>query len=602
MGFLDYSRKTGSNVILREGFQELVQDTFSTIAEIMRRSIGPLGSYANILDGQYTSVSKDGFAIFKQIRFSNRYKSMIYNLIKAPCTKLNNTVGDGTTTAIVLTKHLFEVYMENKSIVDNYYLLPRDFIKAWDATIAEIIRKVTEYAVKPPNIPAIAYNIAYIASNGDVEISRNISGVYDESNAPVIKLKNSPTNKSYIEESKGFSFPANLIDDVYARNEDLSVELKNLKVLLFYTKVDSRSFEKIIGPINEVFRPHGFKLLILAPAYDELLANTVLKTYVNQEYRQHKDLNLILAQYQYKDLAPFQVEDLASLLGCKVLDYDTALQFSKKLEHMTPGAISDLLISEEEDEDIPFDDRLLVGNIPEADLSVHNGSIFSGFDTTDNEGYQRQLHQAEQALKDIMSNTDADKRNYAMEIGKANARIAQLKMENYVYYIGGDSSLQVSATYDAVDDVVKAVRSAVNHGIVPGCQISIIRACYSINPSLNNTSLREIIIQMIEKAVERLYIDVLSGPNGNGLIRVFKLKPEDTLALRQVERKVIDDSIVKDKVFDLERYEYNPNIITSVETDINVLLAASELVKLLISGNQCLFLDTVLNSAEEIDM
>ena len=59
--------------------------------------------------------------------------------------------------------------------------------------------------------------------------------------------------------------------------------------------------------------------------------------------------------------------------------------------------------------------------------------------------------------------------------------------------------------------------------------------------------------------------------------------------LKEAESKTLDiinTSIEKNSVFDMESLEYNDNIITSAETDKLVLMAASELIKILISGNQ----------------
>ena len=52
-------------------------------------------------------------------------------------------------------------------------------------------------------------------------------------------------------------------------------------------------------------------------------------------------------------------------------------------------------------------------------------------------------------------------------------------------------------------------------------------------------------------------------------------------------------------MFDIETLEYNSDIITSAETDIMVLTVASELVKILISGNQCIFLDSDINESHQ---
>ena len=343
--FLKYSNATQSNIIPKESFEELVKEVFTTISDTLSKSLGPLGSSSLIIDGNFTSASKDGFTIFKNMRFRNKYKTMVYNLIKAPCVKLNNTVGDATTTAIVLTDILFNAYMKEKSSLELLYRLPRTFTQMWDRIIGEIIEEVISYGTLIEDNQSI-YDVAYIASNGNVEISRNIADIYAESKAPIIKLKNSPTNKSYIKSIKGFEFPANLIDEAYCKNEDLSTEETDVKVLIFNYKIDNDTFTNLIKVINEIYRPTGEKILILAPSYDELLGRTVLKTYMNNEYRSLGQLNLILSQYAYGSLAPHQIDDLAVITGCEPITIDLYKTIADELQAASDGEKYDIITSD----------------------------------------------------------------------------------------------------------------------------------------------------------------------------------------------------------------------------------------------------------------
>src|SRR5699024_7751582 len=125
---------------------------------------------------------------------------LVLNLIKAPCTKMNNTVGDGTTTVIALTNALFEIYRSQEKKLYSLYRLPRELTKTLDSVVDEIVEEIKKRAqpLDPDNYDKI-YNLAYVVSNGNKEVSSQIAKVYTESKTPVIKLKDSPTNKSYIE-------------------------------------------------------------------------------------------------------------------------------------------------------------------------------------------------------------------------------------------------------------------------------------------------------------------------------------------------------------------------------------------------------------------
>lgn len=608
MGFMDYPNQTGANVLSQEGFQELVESTFNTVAEIVSKSLGPLGSESIILEGMYTTATKDGFAIFKNIKFGNIYKSLVYKLIAAPCTKLNNTVGDGTTSAIMLTKHLLSAYKEMKDsgVLQKQYRLPREFNQAWDKVIADIVAILKESAVplsKDYNDPdaITAYDIAKVSSNGNEEISRNIREIYEKSSSPTIKLKNSPTNKCYIEAIDGFTFPTNLADEACVTNDDLSTDEKDVAVLLFNYKIDRETFENVIVPINNVYRAEGTKLLIIAPAYDELLVKTVLTSYANAEFSKNGGkVNLLISQYAYSKLENNQLEDLAAVIGCKIIDRDVTAALTKKFADISEGEIFEYLTNEAGDEITKGDLRIHIGGIPNAHLTITDGAVFSGFDTEHNQMYQNQLKRAIRNYNNIVDATDNDKKNYASDIAKAKARVGRLKMESYTYYIGADSSLQADVIWDTVDDVIKAVSSASKFGIIPGCQIMILSACeklLKLKYERGEDDIYRMITTMIEIAAHSLYSDVLNGPNKDGIERAG-----EALGCQLLTSDVIRKSVETKLVYDMQTLEYNPRIVTSVETDINILQAAGELVRLLISGNQCLYVNQALNSSETIDV
>ena len=133
---------------------------------------------------------------------------------------MNNTVGDGTTTAIVLTNEIFQAYKKYEDTIYQLYRLPRQLTNALDDIIDEIVVNVKESAkpVDPSDYDSI-YHLAYVSSNGNDEISSNIAKAYSEVVTPSIKIKDSPSNKSYIELVKGFEFPANLIHEIFVRNQ-----------------------------------------------------------------------------------------------------------------------------------------------------------------------------------------------------------------------------------------------------------------------------------------------------------------------------------------------------------------------------------------------
>jgi chaperonin GroEL (HSP60 family) len=627
MGFLDYSNRNHCNIIPQEEFEGLINEVFGVIADNLSKSLGPLGSSATILDGSMTEATKDGHAILMKYRFHNRYKRMIYNLIKAPCIRMNNTVGDGTTTSIVLTSALFKKYNGTdtvpgrKNVLNTLYRLPRQFTKAWDEVIDELKSRVISAAtpIDANDYDAI-YNIAYVTSNGNDEISKAIAETYQSAKSPSIKQKDSPTNKSYISPINGFDFPANLISDAFVRNQDLSASEKDICVMIFDHKIETDMFQKVIAPINDVIRAMGHKLLILAPYYDAYMCDTVVDQYLTYEMRNKGGINLIMGQYAIGKLEPNQLIDLATILRAKVI---TQEMYEGMANVITTGNIDSIVDDMMNNETYEF--YRLIGTAAEALLSCNTGSIFRVENIEEDEKYQDALRRARKDLEDIIAKTDFEKQSYSAKVYEANARVLQLEMKNFIYYIGADSDLQKQIIWDSVEDVIKCVRSAIKFGVVPGCQITIARACIDmineiipeniedrqayINSLPYDIHLRYEIIDMIYDAVCTVYAYVLHGASGQGMVKLIDRwqytmnTPEamNALTAAAIEKgnEIIIRSISENKTFDLETLEFNEGIITSAETDSMVLSVASELIKILISGNQAIFLDTEINESHE---
>lgn len=625
MNFLEYSNKTQSNIIPKEEFESLVQETFGIIADNITKSLGPLGSSATILDGMMTEATKDGYSILMKYCFHNRYKKMIYNLIKAPCTRMNNTVGDGTTTAIALTNALFSRYKANKNVVDSLYRLPREFIETWDDIINDICDRVSKMStnIDPEDYNAI-YNIAYVASNGNHDISDNIATIYKEAKSPSIKQKDSPTNKSYIESIDGFEFPANLIDTIFVRNQDLTAEEKDIVVMIFEHKIDTDTFTNLIIKANDVCKSMGKKLLIIAPSYDAYMCDTIVEQYIKAQFRQYGTINLILAQYNASKLDKYQLSDLSVILRCKIINQNIVTGI---LNLMTEHSIDEIIEWATSESYESFEFHGILGRADEVLLSCNNGSIFKVSNIENDERYNHTLDHARKELADIKAKTDYEKQSYAAKIHDANARVLQLEMKNYIYYIGADSALQRQITWDTVEDVIKCVRSATKYGVVPGSQLSIIRACIDYINSLKSEYFKDInnptdeesklvpdsaklkieIVYLIYMACLDVYLKVLIGPEENGINKMidgWQHVTEDTREAFNAKvidkvNEILNTSIDRYQVFDLETLDYNPSIITSTETDIMVLRSVSELIKILISGNQCIFLDSEINDSHQ---
>lgn len=612
MGFMEYANMHQCNIIPKEEFKTLTTEVFNVIASNLGRSLGPLGSSATILDGMLTEATKDGYSILSHYRFNNRYKRMVLNLIQAPCTKMNNTVGDGTTTVIVLTSKMFNRFQNQQVVLESNYRLPRQLTHAWDQVIEELIQRIYASATPLDHTDYDKlYHLAYVVSNGNDAVSRDIAKIYQESPTPAIKMKDSPTNKSYIQKVDGFAFPTNAIDSVYTQNSDLSTTEQNVAVLIFGIKVTKDIMDRIILPMTRVMKAMNKKLVLVAPAYDDTLMENYLAQMAVSEARQYGHIQTILTQYRMSDTENHQLDDLGVILQAKQV-HSGNMDAITELVQASPDRFYEMCMDETSDfhHILSFADQVMI--------TCRNGSIFQVKDAEKSELYQKTLREANADLTAIMETNSAERNSYSHKVYDARARIMQLQMQNYIYYIGADSELQRQILWDSVEDVIKCMHSAIRYGVVPGCQITVIRHCRDMIRELTEGKetlskedrLRVLLLDIIELSCRDVYMAVLHGPEFNGIVKTLPdwdtVNPTDEalcqkLADRAVREcaDIVKESIKKNLVYDLETLTYNEAIITSAETDAMVLQAAGELIKILISGNQCIVLDSDVDSSHQ---
>jgi hypothetical protein len=112
------------------------------------------------------------------------------------------------------------------------------------------------------------------------------------------------------------------------------------------------------------------------------------------------------------------------------------------------------------------------------------------------------------------------------------------------------------------------------------------------------------IFKMIEEATTELYRMLINGPTGIGFDRIRNIRAFEygSLTDDEIFNRILELSLKSMCVFDLTTLVCDDVILTSVETDVNVLRAASDICKLLIGGNQFVFRDTELDNQQEVQI
>lgn len=528
-----------ANVIGKEAFEQRVAEVFHVLWEALSRSFGPYGANTTILTYPYSHVTKDGFTIMKNLSMNaadTLVDQSIANLASDICGRLNYSVGDGTTTAIIATNGIYERYMESREALEKTMMLPRDVSDYFKKLIGIISEKLKEisWSIQSDDDTELynnIYKVVYISSNGDKEISEYIANFYKELHCPAITAEISPDGITRAELITGYQINAMLSDKLYINSDDEKMNLSEADIVIFTVKVNKTIYENIVRPMNEASRQRGRHLLCLAPSYDTVLIDTVVKGELNDEYRKSKSINLVLMSYPAFGKANRNtIEDFAILCNTVTLDQARCTDIMKQFED---GKTFGQIFNMDDREGIPnlkicvrmkgtlnlipgnrdnnygdnfcFEidgdgsNKYRVGFVRNMSLGMKK-SVFREFFYDENR-YEVALNDAKTELRDLEEKYK-NLGTFNTDVSIAQARYYALQLKMGLIQVGGEGDLSRRCLKDQVDDAVRAAASAYNNGCVLGCNTSLIKILfdmwddsYKIDPNSTETILLNILLE-----------------------------------------------------------------------------------------------------------
>lgn len=512
------------NVIGKDDFDNRVMEIFKIIGECLSRSLGPYGAPSIISQYPYHHITKDGFTIMKNIHFdktSGFIDQVVADMAADICGRLNYSVGDGTTSAIVSTNCIYESYIQNKDKFSKWNLLPRDILGMYEeikkATITELEKRAKDirHLPKEEMLEEIR-RVVYISSNANEEITDMIVNLYEEIEYPAITVSVAADGVGKSSVVNGFLHESVLTDRLYINNDNETLSENNCDVVIFDHKVNIDEYRYILKPISMQSEQCGRKLICLAPMYDDVMMQTEVIPDLNKIYKIKKELPLILMGYKNtSDHLKKRISDLAMLTGTRLISQEYARNLVKDyitfaetvsqnkggetaenakwcfdlMLRQIPGinvmvkdtsnpaynATTSIIASGHETPDMLTyqltDNALEVGFVGHVELGL-NSSIYNEF-YYDKDIYDACVAEAEKELNDA---TEKFKKlgTFNVAVSQCQNRLNSLKLRMGTIEVGASSEFSQTYLKDAVDDAVKAAESAYNNGIVLGCHVTLL--------------------------------------------------------------------------------------------------------------------------------
>uniref|UniRef100_A0A0D9Z1X7 Uncharacterized protein n=1 Tax=Oryza glumipatula TaxID=40148 RepID=A0A0D9Z1X7_9ORYZ len=207
------------------------------LADAVKVTMGPKGRTV-VIEQSFGApkVTKDGVTVAKSIEFSNRVKNVGASLVKQVANATNDTAGDGTTCATVLTKAIFAEGCKSVAAGMNAMDLRRGISMAVD----EVVTNLKGMARMISTSEEIA-QVGTISANGEREIGELIAKAMEKvGKEGVITITDGNTLYNELEVVEGMKLDRGYISPYFITNQkNQKCELDDPLILIHDKKVSN---------------------------------------------------------------------------------------------------------------------------------------------------------------------------------------------------------------------------------------------------------------------------------------------------------------------------------------------------------------------------
>lgn len=582
--------KAVSNIVPKNVLREVQLETIERIANALANSYGPSGSTTLIRKGDdvkgsgVTAYTKDGHSILGAIKFNKPIEMSILDDLKDITRNTVKTVGDGTTSAVILS---YEIFRALNEIISDHSNFTEKAVVAELQKVVKDITTIIENSKQKPTIEKI-YQIALTSTDGNEEVANSIREIYEQFGLAVyIDVGISNTTNHMVKTYEGLTIDGGYFNPCFInRAKDAVSELQNPNIYIFEDPIDNNYTlnlcykiveQNLIAPLTKynTLVQQGNQAEADAVIANELKATAIITPTFGRDIRSQMDSIIdMMSSSKIEQRAPLTIitgmtdvdrlADLAAMTGAKTIKkyVDPEVQKSDVEKGIAPtldnvatdfGGKAELLVADTKTTKVINPELMF-------DIDEEGKRVFSN-------DYNNLLASLEAQLAQL----DTVKES-ATEVNVLRRRIQSLKCNMVDYLIGGVSYTDRDALKDAVEDAVLNCRSAAKEGIGYAANFEGLRAAHEVSVVTGNMSpIREAVSDAVFKAyantVARIYVDYMA---------VEGIEQDDLI------KKLIENN----KPIDVTGN--NREVLSSIKTDPTTLQAIVDIVGLMFKTNQFL--------------
>ncbi|MBW3539569.1 MAG: chaperonin GroEL [Planctomycetes bacterium] len=460
-----------------------LQKGVKTLADAVAITMGPTGRNV-IIDKSFGNpvVTKDGVTVSKEIELEDPYEHMGAKLVNEVAQKTSDVAGDGTTTATVLARAIFDEGLRSLTLGANPMVVRRGIDKAVAAAL-EAIQKMA----KPVESKDEIAQVGAISANNDRKIGDLIADAMEKVGRDgVITVEEGKGSETTLELADGMQFDKGYLSPYFVTSaETMSAVLEDCVILIHEKKISNlRDFIPLLEKVSQSGKP----LLVIA----EDIEGEALTALVVNRLRGVLQVCAVKAP-GFGDRRKAMLGDIATLTGGTLLSEDLGL----KLESVELSQL---------------------GRARKVEVTKDNCTIIDGGGETS--AIQARIKQ----IKTQIENTDSE---YDRE--KFQERLAKLSGGVAVISVGAATETEMKQTKARMEDALHATRAAVEEGILPGGGVALLRAIDAVE-QVKAKGDERIGVAIVAKALQAPIRQIAQncGVDGSVIADEVRQKPTNT--------------------------------------------------------------------------
>ncbi|MCA9364588.1 MAG: chaperonin GroEL [Candidatus Moranbacteria bacterium] len=495
-------------VLYSEDARKAVKRGIDKVADAVKVTIGPKGRNV-LLDKSFgaPTVTNDGVSIAKEMEFEDKFENIGAELIKQAAERTNDSAGDGTTTATVITQALVREGLKFVETGINPVGVRKGIEDAKNQVIDQLKKSAKSISSKEE-----VTQVATISAESR-EMGELIAGVMEKVGKDgVVTIEEGQTTGFSTDIVEGMNFDKGYISPYMMTNAQAqTAEIKDPFILITDKKISAIAD---ILPILEKVTQSGKKdFVIIAEDLDgEALATLIVN-------RLRGVLNVLAIKApEFGDTRKAVLEDIAILTGGQVISEDKGM----KLEGVEIN---------------------MLGRAQKVIATKDDSTIVGG------EGKKKDIDARIVQIKNQAQNSDS---NYDRE--KLQKRAAKLSGGVAVIRVGAATETEMTYIKHKMEDALAATKAAQEEGVVAGGGVALVKAAQTLESKNHNSkeheykagfqallsALSEPLRQIVRNAGERDAAVVLNEVLANKGVNYGYNAGEDKYEVDMVKAGIID--------------------------------------------------------------